>query len=142
MKATEFLGKLKNIDITKLSEIKGLGEVLIQNFEDFLSSDRFGKLNQRFTDLEDRGIGLKINNIQSVDISSLPLFGQVFCITGTFDKPRNEIKKMLEKQGAKVVDAITKETTILLAGQNSGSKLAKAEKSGIKIETEYSVYSL
>jgi DNA ligase (NAD+) len=61
----------------------------------------------------------------------------VVCITGTFDMPRPQIKSLLESKGYKVVDTVTKTTTILLAGEEAGSKKAKAEQLGIEIKTHY-----
>lgn len=133
MKASEFLQKLKNLDPEKLLQIKGLGSVLVQNLDQFAKSERFQKLSVGFLELEKNGQGLDIQ--MPIADQSLPLFGQKICITGTFQIPRNEIKNLLEKQGASVVGQVSSGTTILLAGQDAGSKLEKAQKLGIKIVT-------
>lgn len=59
-----------------------------------------------------------------------------FCITGTFDKTREEIIRDLEKQGWKFVNNVSKNLSFLLVGVDPGSKLAKAEKLGVKILTD------
>jgi DNA ligase (NAD+) len=131
MQASEFLQKLKNLDPEKLLQIKGLGTVLVQNLDQFGKSERFEKLYAGFLELEKNDQGLDIQT-PIVD-QSLPLFGQKICITGTFQISRNEIKDLLEKQGASVVGQVSSGTTMLLAGEDAGSKLEKAQKLGIKI---------
>src|SRR5690606_7350791 len=59
---------------------------------------------------------------------SLPLEGCTLVITGTLSKPRDEIKKILKNQGAKITDSVSKQTTALIAGEAAGSKLEKAQK--------------
>lgn len=137
MKASQFLEKLQQIDTTKLSEIKGLGPILIQNLEEFLTSTRYQTLLQKFQDLENQGIDLNIIT-EAKKSGNLPLSGQKICITGSFDIPRDQIKEMLETLGAEVVSSVSKNTTILLAGEEAGSKLAKAEQLGVRVETELS----
>jgi|688.fasta_scaffold340932_1 DNA ligase (NAD+) len=136
MQASEFLQKLKETDPEKLLEIKGLGKVLVQNLTDFVNSERFEKIQNDFLELEKNNQGLQIQ-VPVVD-KNLPLFGQKICITGTFKIGRNEIKDLLEKQGASVVGQVSSATTILLAGEDAGSKLEKAKKLGIRVVTELS----
>ena len=134
MQASEFLQKLKNLDPEKLLQIKGLGTVLVQNLDQFGKSERFEKLYAGFLELEKNDQGLDIQT-PIVD-QTLPLFGQKICITGTFQISRNEIKDLLEKQGASVVGQVSSGTTMLLAGEDAGSKLEKAQKLGIKVVTD------
>ena len=64
------------------------------------------------------------------------LEGQKWVITGTLSKPRNHFVKLIEDNGGTVSSSISKNTTVLLAGENAGSKLAKAKKLGVKIINE------
>ena len=65
------------------------------------------------------------------------LEGQKWVITGTLSKPRKFFVKLIEDNGGEISSSISKNTTVLLAGENAGSKLAKAKKLGIKIINEY-----
>ncbi len=67
-----------------------------------------------------------------------PLEGKTIVLTGSLSRPRGEIKTELQALGAKVTGSVSKKTDYLVAGAEAGSKLAKAEKLGIKIldETE------
>lgn len=70
------------------------------------------------------------------------LKGLSFVLTGTLSKPRNELKKELEGLGARVSSTISKKTSYLVAGENAGSKLAKAQELGIKVINEEELRNL
>jgi DNA ligase (NAD+) len=136
MKPSEFLQKLKNLDQNNLRDVKGLGEVLINNIQEFISSERYSQMLHNFQKLEETNLG---PNIISTNIEKIegPLSGQVICITGTFEISRDEISKKLSLLGAKISSAVTSSTTILLAGEKAGSKLSKAENLGTRVVTDY-----
>ena len=62
--------------------------------------------------------------------------GMTFCITGTLSQPRKAIQLMIKGAGGKVVGSISAKLDVLIAGENAGSKLAKAETLGITIWDE------
>jgi DNA ligase (NAD+) len=132
MHASQFLIKLKNLSPQDVNDQHGIGGVLVDNLFEFLNSPRFDKLQNKFTKLESKDIGVVILSSQ-LDAVEGELSGETICITGTFEIPRPQIKTKLEALGGKVVDNVTSKTTILLAGAEAGSKLAKAKKSNIKI---------
>lgn len=63
--------------------------------------------------------------------------GMTFVLTGALEKfTRDEASEIIEKFGGKASSSVSKKTTFVLAGENAGSKLTKAESLGIKIITE------
>ncbi len=132
MKITEFLNSLKKMTKEELLEIKGIGENIADELELFVNSNRYQKLQQKFLVLEEKKMSptLVINNLVK---DNLILNNEYICITGTFEISRNKIQKKLEELGAIVQNQITNKTTILLAGENPGSKVEKAKKKKIKI---------
>lgn len=64
--------------------------------------------------------------------------GQVWCVTGSFErfKPRELAMEEVKKRGGRVSPSVTAKTTHLLAGENPGSKLAKARQLGVRIVGE------
>ena len=71
-----------------------------------------------------------------------PLAGKTFVITGTLSRPRDQIKAELEALGAKVTGSVSKNTDYLLAGEEAGSKLAKALDLGVPVIDEPELASL
>lgn len=66
-----------------------------------------------------------------------PLTGKTFVITGTLSKwSRKEAEELVEKAGGRAAGSVSKKTDYVLAGENAGSKLAKAEKLGVEIIDE------
>ncbi len=62
--------------------------------------------------------------------------GMTFCITGTLSQPRKAIQLMVKGAGGKVVGSISGKLDVLIAGENAGSKLSKAESLGVAIWDE------
>ena len=61
---------------------------------------------------------------------------RTFCITGTFNEPRDVLKKKIESLGGIFVSSVSKNTDILFVGDKAGSKLDKAKKLGVTIYNE------
>ncbi len=65
-----------------------------------------------------------------------PLAGQTWVLTGTLSMPRSRAKSLLESLGARVSGSVSSSTSVLLAGEEAGSKLRKAESLGVQIMDE------
>ncbi|WP_372829203.1 NAD-dependent DNA ligase LigA [Psychrobacter maritimus] len=84
-----------------------------------------------------REAGVHWDKVEQVVSEGLPLDGQTWVITGVLDSmARDEAKAKLQALGAKVSGSISAKTTALLAGDKAGSKMAKAEKLGVKVVGE------
>lgn len=68
--------------------------------------------------------------------SSFALAGKTIVLTGTLSQPREIWKERLEERGAFITNSVSKKTDYLLAGENAGSKLVKAQKLNISIIDE------
>ena len=92
--------------------------------------------NRRLVE-ELRELGLTMTSGEADRPVDGPLSGHSYVITGTLDHyTRDEAKAALEALGAKVSDSVSKKTTHLLAGENAGSKLAKAQELGVQVIDE------
>ena len=71
------------------------------------------------------------NDVVEIDVNSV-FNGKTVVITGTMSSMgRDEIKEIGEKQGAKVAGSVSKKTSLVIAGAEAGSKLAKAKEIGV-----------
>ncbi|MBI4912803.1 MAG: NAD-dependent DNA ligase LigA [Acidobacteria bacterium] len=90
------------------------------------------ELPRRLADL-----GVRPTPPEPRDTSRLPLAGQVAVVTGTLPTlGREEAEALLKRLGAKVTGSVSAKTTLLLAGEKAGSKLAKAQELGIPVRDE------
>ena len=101
----------------------------------------FGKEENRqlVKRLIDYGVEAEIGETETGNDS---LTGQTFVITGTLTRPREYFKELILNAGGKVSDSVSAKTAYLLAGENAGSKLKKAEKLGTRIISEEEFYEL
>ncbi|MCA1767146.1 MAG: NAD-dependent DNA ligase LigA, partial [Idiomarina sp.] len=82
--------------------------------------------------------GEEANSAQSDRLS-----GNTYVITGTLSTmTRDDAKAALEALGAKVASSVSKKTTALVAGENAGSKLTKAQSLGLNILDEDALHQL
>jgi DNA ligase (NAD+) len=93
-------------------------------------------------DLIRLGINTKLIGTTEIDKNSY-FYNKTVVITGTFvTYGRNELTSLLESKGASVTTSVTKNTNILVAGVEAGSKLDKATKLGIEIINEEQLLNL
>ncbi|MCU7877039.1 MAG: NAD-dependent DNA ligase LigA [Candidatus Thiodiazotropha sp. (ex Lucinoma borealis)] len=86
--------------------------------------------------------GVRWPEIEPQAADQQPLLGKTIVITGTLSRSRDLIKQELQMLGAKITGSISKKTDYLIAGEEAGSKLAKAEQLGVKILDEAALRAL
>lgn len=84
-------------------------------------------------------VGFNLEQPTTVRDDNLPLSGITFCVTGTLQRPRAEIISEIETMGATFHKSVKKNTDVLIAGDNAGSKVAKAEKYNIPVISESNI---
>ena len=84
--------------------------------------------------LKDAGVNMETAEESNSD---LRFVGQVFVLTGALEKySRKEAEEIIEKFGGKTSSSVSKKTNYVLAGEDSGSKLVKAQSLGVTIISE------
>ena len=126
-------GDLDNImsaTIDEINEIEGFGDIMAQSVVTALAMPQMRNLIKR---LKSYGVNTRYEKIQIDNRFE----GKTFVLTGTLPTlKRNDAKAIIEKFGGKASGSVSKKTDYVLAGEEAGSKLTKAQELGIPIITE------
>ena len=113
-----------------LTALDGFGEVVAQNIVSFFLEERNRVQIER---LAKAGVNMESTKVKAGDTFE----GKTFVLTGTLPTlKRNEAKELIESLGGKVSSSVSKKTDYVVAGEEAGSKLTKANELGITILTE------
>ena len=137
-KASKILArKYKNIDnlmeatSEELGLIDDIGPIVADSIREFFLQDQTIDLINR---LKQSGVNTKNLEEESEDKR---FEGKIFVLTGSLEKyTRQEASDIIEKLGGKTSSTVSKKTSYVLAGEEAGSKLTKAQNLGIEIITE------
>lgn len=129
--------ELMDSDVEKISSIEDIGEIMAKSVVEFFKKEKTLEIIKR---LEEAGVNLK-GEIK--EVLSDKLLDKKICITGSFENvKRDDIVALIEKNGGKSVGSVSKKTDYLIAGEDAGSKLAKANEIGVKVITLDEFYEL
>ena len=110
--------------------IPGIGEVIADSLLEYFGREETRKLAAHF-----ERVGVKMT--EEVVEKGTVLSGLTFVLTGTLPSlTRKQAADLIEQNGGKVTSSVSKKTSYLLAGEDAGSKLTKAQQLGITILTE------
>lgn len=124
------LDNIMNATAEQVSEIDGFGDIMAQSVVKAFSETHMIKLVER---LKSYGVNTSYEKVQIDNRFE----GKTFVLTGTLPTlKRSETKAIIEKYGGKASGSVSKKTDYVLAGEEAGSKLTKAEQLGIKIISE------
>jgi DNA ligase (NAD+) len=114
----------------QLTEAEDIGDVIAQSLVNWHSDARNQKLIER---LREAGLNFK-SELYRATAPAGPFAGKTFVLTGKLPTlTREEAKAKIESLGGKVTGSVSKKTDFVLAGEEAGSKLDKAQKLGVKI---------
>lgn len=132
------IDELFDISADKLCEIDDIGSVMAQSVCEFFAKESARELIDA---LKNAGVNTKTHLTDAKADGKLT--GLTFVITGTLTTlGRKEATALIEENGGKVTGSVSKKTDYLLAGEEAGSKLTKAQDLGIKIISEEDLYTL
>jgi DNA ligase (NAD+) len=132
------------------NNFKDIDNISKANIDDLINLDEFGKTMAEsvveffkeeknlniIKKLKDVGVNTKSLKVEENDLVKV-FEGMKIVITGTLPTlKRNDAKDIIEKLGAKATSSVSKSTTFVLAGEEAGSKLEKANDLGIKVIDE------
>ena len=126
--------KIMSATAEEIEEIDGFGKVMSENVAKAFSEQHRKDLISRLLEL-----GVKME-YQATQTNDNRFEGMTFVLTGTLETlKRDEAKKIIESFGGKVSGSVSKKTTFVVAGEEAGSKLEKAQSLGVNVlsETEF-----
>ena len=125
------MDNLMEASLESLNAVDDMGEIMAESVFEFFAQPQTKDLVAR---LKNYGINMEALEEESTD---LRFDGKIFVLTGSLDSfSRKEAEEIIEKFGGKTSGSVSKKTSFVLAGEDSGSKLTKARKLGIRVITE------
>ncbi len=118
-------------DISDFTDIENFGEIMAYSIVNYFKDPQAVALIEK---LKMQGVNMHSQRIGSSEKITNKLDNIIFVITGSFtDYSREQLKQLLISNGAIVTDSVSRKTNYVIAGENPGSKLVKAESLGIRI---------
>ena len=132
------IDSIMNADAEEISEIDGFGNVMAENVvKAFKETHRIELVNR----LREYGVNMIYRS--SVSGGDGRFKGKTFVLTGTLPTmKRKEAQSLIEKLGGKVSSSVSKKTDYVVAGEDAGSKLVKAQELGIEIISEQELINI
>lgn len=125
------IDNLANASFESLSMIEDIGPIVANSIREFFMEEQTLDLIKR---LKESGVNTQAIEDENVDNR---FEGKTFVLTGTLEKyTREEASNIIEKFGGKTSSSVSKKTAFVLAGEEAGSKLTKAQNLGVTIISE------
>ena len=122
--------KLSKANEDEIKEVNDIGDISAKQVYDFFQDEDNKIMLEKF---KQAGVNME----QEVTANGGKFSGLTFVLTGTLTTmSRNEASELIQSLGGKASSSVSKKTSYVVAGENAGSKLTKAETLGIKILTE------
>ena len=123
--------ELSNASFESLALTDDVGEITANNIIEFFAQEQTKDIIERL-----KNLGVNMESLQEDNIDNR-FEGKIFVLTGALEKySRKEAEDLIEKYGGKTSSSVSKKTSYVLAGEDAGSKLTKAQELGITIITE------
>jgi len=118
----------------RLSEVHEIGPSIADSVHDFFHNPA-GK--KSIAHLQAVGIDPRQEIVKADEAAELPLSGKTIVVTGTLKNySREEIQEAIQKHGGRASGSVSKKTDFVVAGEEAGSKLEKAQKLGVRVISE------
>ncbi len=125
------IDNLMNASLEDLKETDDVGEIMAESLYNFFKEEQTKDLISK---LRDAGVNFVQEDEEGADNR---FEGQIFVLTGALDKySRKDAEEIIEKFGGKTSSSVSKKTSYVLAGEDSGSKLTKARDLGVTVISE------
>lgn len=122
---------IMNAGVDEISSIEGFGGVMAESVAEYFSVQQNRELIMQL-----RTLGVQMQPLEK-KAENGAFTGKTFVLTGTLPTlKRSEASKIIEELGGKISSSVSKKTDFVVAGEDAGSKLTKAQQLGVTIITE------
>lgn len=131
------IDNIMNSSYDDLVDVRDIGSVIAKSVVDYFSNDE--NINM-ISDLKKIGVNMEYSG--PIEVFDEEFSGKTFVLTGTLEKyKRNDLKAIIESKGGNVSGSVSKNTDVVIAGSDPGSKYDNAVKLGITIWNEIDLIS-
>lgn len=131
VKKYKTMDDLMNATLEELSMQEDVGEKTALSIYEFFKQEQTIDLIEKL-----KQAGVNMNAIEENNTDNR-FEGMTFVLTGSLEEfTRDEASDLIEKYGGKTSSSVSKKTTYVLAGEDAGSKLTKAQSLGVNVITE------
>ena len=122
---------IMNAEYEEFLNLDDMGEIMAKSIYNFFREEQTIDLINR---LKEYGLNMVAEQDENIDSR---FEGKIFVLTGALEKfTRKEAEELIEKFGGKTSGSVSKKTSYVLAGEDAGSKLTKANELGVTVITE------
>lgn len=124
------MDSIMNASKDEIASIDGFGEIMAESVYEFMQREGTHDIISKL-----RELGVNMKSLREVKDKRFD--GMTFVLTGTLSRfTRNEASAIIEEFGGKTASSVSKKTSVVLAGEDAGSKLRKANELGIRVISE------
>ncbi|MDA8446715.1 NAD-dependent DNA ligase LigA [Paracidovorax valerianellae] len=132
------LDAIMDASVEQLLEVNDVGPIVAEAIRTFFDQPHNREVVEQL-----RACGVTWPEGAPAERAVLPLAGKTIVLTGTLPTlSRDEAKDLLEAAGAKVAGSVSKKTSYVVAGEEAGSKLVKAQELGVAVLDEAGMLAL
>ena len=134
------IDRMMNATLEQLLEVNDVGPIVAQSLRTFFEQPHNREVVEQ---LGAAGLSWEENDGTAADVAPKPLAGKTFVLTGTLPTlSRDDAKDRIEAAGGKVSGSVSKKTHFVVAGEEPGSKLDKANELGVTVLDEAALLSM
>lgn len=130
---------MENLALASYEQLTAINEIGDKMADSIVSYFELEEVQELLKELKEIGVNMEYKGPRPVSVAeSTSIFaGKTVVLTGKLEQmSRNEAKEEIERLGGKVSGSVSKKTHLVIAGEDAGSKLTKAEELGVEVWTE------